>query len=804
MSCQSLLTRFPVEKYLIIILFTMSGCNPMSNKLPVDYVDPNLGSYHARWFFYTPAAVPFGMAKMAPHTNASGSPGGWLPCGYSDSHNSIEGFGHFHEFQVGGLVIMPTTGKLKTVPGSLEKPDEGYRSRFEKEDEHAEAGYYSVFLKDYAIKAELTATVRTGFHRYTFPASPESHLIVDIGHRQGESGEVTEAMARYDTNNYIEGYIYTYPEYARFCDPGKNVKMYFFVRLNKKPDSVGSFVNDSIILGQIQTRGVNNGLYLTFATDSGELVELQVGLSYTSIENAKNNLEIETESMTFDKVKQVSREHWNKMLSRILVTGGKKTDKTKFYTGLYHALLGRGISSDINGQYPKNNGGIGQLPLDAKGIPVRNHYNTDGIWGGCWNLGPLWALAYPEYYSSYIQSNIDFYSETGWLHDGEAAGVYTNGVQTNFMGLMMAAAYNCGIRDFDVKTGYEAALKNELTFEGRNLGNGKYDLEYFIKQGYIPNYEYKLPNGWVFIFGASHTLEYCFNSYAVGQFAKALGKTDDYELLTKLAGNYQLLYNPETRFMQPREKDGSFIKDFDEMIAWKGFQEGNAFQYTWYVPHDVQGLIDLLGLDLFNQRLEMMFSASQKTGFGGGKEIHSFSGVEKLYNHGNQPCLHNSWLFNYSGKPWLTQKWTRNICNEFYGTKPIDGYGYGQDEDEGQIGAWYVLASMGLFDVQGHTAERPTFQLSSPLFDKIEIKLDRNYYVRKKIVIEIKNNSPENYYIQSAELNGRKLENCWFYRDELMEEGKLVLQMGPQPNKLWGIKQAPPSMSKNNQQDVRQ
>ena len=778
-----------------LAVFLFAGCSQTSRKQPADYVSPNLGSHHARWFFYTPAAIPFGMVKLAPHTNAYGSPGGWFPCGYSDSHTSIEGFGHFHEFQIGSLVVMPTTGMLQTVPGSLEKPDEGYRSRFDKKDEHAEAGYYSVMLKDYRIKAELTATARTGFHRYTFPASNESHLIFDVGHRQGESGEVTEALARWDKNNHVEGYVITYPEYATFCDPGNRVKMFFFAQLSKVPESAETFINDSIFEDKTESKGTNNGLCLNFKTFAGEIIEIQVGLSYTSIENARKNLEAEAAGMTFDKVKKSSRDQWNSMLGRIRLSGGKETDKTKFYTGLYHALLGRGLSSDVNGQYPLNKGGIGQLPLDKNGKPVRNHYNTDGIWGGCWNLGPLWALAYPEYFSGYMQSNIDFYTETGWLHDGEAAGVYTNGVQTNFMGLMMAAAYNCGIRDFDVSKGYEAAVKNELTYEGRNLGNGKYDLAHFIKQGYVPYYEYKVSNGWVYIFGASHTLEYCFNSYAVGQFAKALGKTEDYEKLTRLAGNYRLLYNPETRFIQPRGTDGSFIRDFDEMVAWKGFQEGNAFQYTWYVPHDVKGLIGLLGKNLFNERLDMMFTESQKSGFGGGKEVASFSGVEKLYNHGNQPCLHNAWLFNYSGKPWLTQKWTRAICNEFYGTTAIDGYGYGQDEDEGQIGAWFVLASMGLFDVQGHATERPTFQLGSPLFDKIEIKLNRQYYTGRKIVIETLHNSNENRYIQSATLNGKKLDNCWFYRDEIMKGGKLTLQMGPEPNTEWGIGQPPPSMS---------
>jgi len=779
----------------------LAGCRHFPEKQPVDYVRPNLGSYHARWFFYTPASVPFGMAKLAPHTNAYGSPGGWFPCGYSDSQTSIEGFGHFHEFQIGGLVFMPTTGKLQTVPGSLENPDEGYRSRFDKEDEHAEAGYYSVLLKDYNIRAELTAMARSGFHRYTFPASDESHLIIDIGHRQGESGDVTEAMVRWDHMKHLEGYIISLPEYAKFCDPGKKVKMFFFAKLSKIPDSAGSFVNDTIYPGNGESKGTGNGIYLNYTTHEGEVIEIQVGLSYTSIENAKRNLESETKSVDFDKARMMAREEWNSMLGRIKVTGGKESDKLKFYTGLYHALLGRGLSSDINGQYPLNKGGIGQLPLDKTGRPLRNHYNTDGIWGGCWNLGPLWALAYPEYFSAYIQSNIDFYSETGWLHDGEAAGVYTNGVQTNFMGLMMAAAYNCDIRDFDVKKGYEAALKNELIYEGRNLGNGKYDLEYFIKQGYVPYYEYKLSNGWVFIFGASHTLEYCFNAFAVGQFAKALGKEEDFRQLSGLAANYRLLYNPATGFMQPRLTDGSFIESFDEMVAWKGFQEGNAFQYTWYVPHDVTGLINLMGKDMFNSRLDMMFTESQKSGFGGGREIASFSGVEKLYNHGNQPCLHNAWLFNYSGKPWLTQKWTRAICNEFYGIEAIDGYGYGQDEDQGQIGAWYVLASMGLFDVQGNTAEKPTFQLGSPLFDRIEIRLNRRYYPGSKIIIETLDNEDENQFIQSAVLNGKKLDNCWFYRDELMKGGKLSLKMGPVPNKQWGINKPPPSMEEQGEEE---
>lgn len=788
-----------MQKILFLPLIMLLGCSSFKNFDLVDYVKPNIGSVHGRWFFYTPAAIPFGMAKLAPHTNAYGSFGSWLPCGYDDRHNSIEGFGHFHEFQIGGVVVMPTTGELRTMPGTLEEPDGGYRSRFDKSTEIAEAGYYSVLLKDYNIKAEITATARVGYHRYTFPASEQSHLIFDVGHRQGESAAVTEAMVQLVEGKNVEGYVVTYPEYAKFCDPDNKVKMFFYARLSKKPELVGVFIDSTITPGESVSKGIGNGLYLTFKTNENEVVEMQVGLSYTSIENARLNLETESRGMTFDRVHRAAKVLWSEKLGRIKVYGGKEEDRIKFYTGLYHALLGRGLSSDVNGQYPLHSGGIGQIPLKKNGEPKHNHYNTDGIWGGFWNLGQVWALAYPEYYSEYVQSNIDFYSETGWLHDGEAAGVYTNGVQTNFQGLFIASAYNCGIRDFDVAKGYEAAYKNEVGYVGRNPGNGRYDNEFFVKQGYVPLYSYVFPNGWKMNFGASHTLEYSFSAYAVAQMAKSLGRINDYEFLMKQANGYKLLFDPETKFIRPREADGSFLKDFDPMKAWLGFQEGNAYQYTWYAPHDIGGLISLLGNDLFNERLELTFNESQKTAFGGGKDIDSFSGVEKLYNQGNQPCLHNPWLFNYSGKPWLTQKFTRAICNEFYGTEPLHGYGYGQDEDQGQLGAWYVLASIGIFDVQGHAAERPSFQLGSPLFDRIEVKLSKKYYDGDRIVIEVKNNSPENAYIQSAKLNGKELASCWFYRDELIRGGNLEIVMGPQPNTQWGVGATPPSMSKANE-----
>jgi len=641
----------------------------------------------------------------------------------------------------------------------------------------------------------LTATERVGFHRYTFPESKNAHLIFDIGHRQGESSEVTDAFIRLSGSRELEGYIETYPTYLTFCDPGKRVKMYFVIQTNKEPESFGAFKDSLIYTGQKESKGTANGFFLNFPTKEGEEVLMQAGLSYTSIENARLNLKKESESQSFDKVQKAAHQKWNEQLGQIKVEGGDSVNRVKFYTGLYHALLGRGLASDVNGQYPRHDDGIGQIPFNKQGVPAYNHYNTDGIWGGFWNLGQLWALVYPGYQSEYMQSNLDFAKETGWLHDGLAVGKHSNGVQTNFNGLMLAATYNCGIRDFNIEEAYQVAYKNETGYRDRPFGSGKYDLSYFVKSGYIPFKDTTLANGWVFNFGASHTLEFCFSSYAVAQFAKALGKEPDYQKLMLQARNWKNLFDPETKFIRPKYENGTFVGDFNPMQAWRGFQEGNAFQYTWYVPHDPAALIYELGKDLFNERLETTFTESQKSTFGGGKEIDSFSGLEKLYNQGNQPCLHHSWLFNYSGKPWLTQKWTRTICDEFYGAEPLHGYGYGQDEDQGQLGAWYVMAALGLFDVQGHAAMNPTFQFGSPMFDKVTIKLDKKYYSGKELVIETRNNSKENIYVQSVSLNGEKLDNCWIDRKKLTNGGTLIFEMGNLPNTAWGVAVPPPSMS---------
>lgn len=763
------------------------SCSPVKEEKAVaenlsQYVEPRIGTAHCRWFHFTPGAMPFGMAKPAPSTNAHlGNNSGWEATGYDYRDTSIEGFPCLHEFQVGGIVLMPTVGELKTVPGAVnDSTGSGYRSRFDHSEEIATAGYYSVNLQDYHIRAELTATPRVAFQRYTFPASEESRILFDIGNRQGESGAVKDASVTLNDDGTVEGWVITLPEYVKKYQPGATVPLYFSAQLDKQSSGYGTFIGEKVQPDAKQVSGVGSGLYLTYKTTEGESITAKVGLSYTSVENARLNRDTEARTLTFDEAKEAAHRQWEDYLGRIRVETPVKEDKVKFYTGLYHALLGRGLASDVNGAYPRNDGSVGQIPLE-NGKPAHNLYNTDAAWGAQWNLSQVWILAYPEYASDYISSHLLVYKDAGWLADGLANSRYVSGVGTNLLTTILAGAYQCGIRDFDVDLAYEASIKNELDGTNRPLGAGKVDTDKFLEYGYVPHLENGNGPDEAFMFSASHTLEYSYSAWAVAQWAKKLGKTDDYDKLMWLSKGWERIYDPSTNFVHPKKADGSFIDNFNPMQVWRGFQEGNAWQYTFYVPHDAAGLVGKVGADVFNQRLDSIFTVSRELIFSGGTEVGAFAGLQTLYNHGNQPCLHISWLFNEAGRPSLTQKWVRAILDEFYGTDGIHGYGYGQDEDQGQLGAWYAIASLGLFDVKGLTDLQPSFALGSPVFDKITIQLNNTYYKGKEFVIEAKNNSKENYYVQQYRLNGKVYPTTRIPFETIAAGGRLELDMGNQP-----------------------
>jgi predicted alpha-1,2-mannosidase len=779
---------------ITLMVLTLSACSVKRANVS-RYVDPNIGTAHSRWFFYTPAAVPYGMAKLAPSTNGHyGNPSGWEAVGYDTRQNSIEGFVHFHEWQVGGVSYMPTTGALKVRPGDLEGANTGYRSKFDRKNQVAEPGYYKVLLDDYNITVELTATKRVGFQRYTFPKSQLSHIILDIGNKQGESSDATDASIKMLDDTHFEGFVSTYPKYVNIYDPQGKVNMYFYGEVSKKPASVSAFVGDNIRENSNVANGKGAGLVLNYQTGDNEVIEVKTGLSYTSNANAKANFIAEANGLSFNEAKANAKTTWEQQLGKITVEGSNQQNKTKFYTGLFHALLGRGIASDVNGDYPKHAGQIGRLPVSTDKNLKAEFINTDAIWGGFWNITQLWSLSYPEWYGSFVNTQLQIYKDKGWFSDGVANSEYVSGVGTNFVGLAVAGAYNVGIRNYDVNLAYQAVRANELGYKNRPVGSGKLDTKAFVDHGFVPFFD---QTGRDFVtdstgsnFAGSHTLEYSYSAFAAAQMARAMGKTKDYNQLIKLSNGWRQIFNPQNKLMQPKRANGSFIEKFDPYQPWRGFQEGNAVQYSFYVPQNPAGLINAIGKDNFNKRLDSIFTVSEKLGFGGGKTIDAFAGINSIYNHGNQPNLHISWLFNFSGKPWLTQKWTRLIGEEFYGTEPIHGYGYGQDEDQGQLGSWYVINALGLFDVKGFTDLRPIIELGSPLFDKATITLGNG----KALTIEAKNNSKDNVYVQSADFNGKPLNNCWLYRDELMKGGKLTFVMGNKPNTNWGVKTPPPSV----------
>jgi predicted alpha-1,2-mannosidase len=776
--------RIELKSYVLLsFMLLVAGAATAQNLLK--YVNPEIGTAHSRWFFYTPAAVPEGMAKLAPSTNGHyGNPSGWEAIGYDTRQNSIEGFVHFHEWQVGGISFMPTNGPLMVRPGELDTPHSGYRSQFDRKNQVAQPGYYKVLLDDYHITAELTATKRVGFHRYTFPASEQSHIILDIGNKQGESGEVTDAGIHMIDDRHFEGFVDTYPKYVHLFDPEGKVAMYFYGELSKKPGSVGSFTANGITEQNSSAKGKGAGLFLNYTTVENETIEIKVGLSYTSTANAQLNLKTEADHLSFDQARLKAQTTWQQELGKIVVEGTDESNKIKFYTGLFHALLGRGVASDVNGAYPKHGGLVG--PANK---PTYNFINTDAVWGAYWNLTQLWSLSYPSYYEDFVHTQLQIYQDKGWFGDGIANSEYVSGVGTNLVGLTIAAAWQTGIRDYDIDLAYRAVRDNELGWKNRKIGSGKMDTKAFLDHGYSPFLDEDRTDSTGAHFSASHTLEYSFSAFAAAQMARSLGKKDDYEKMIRYSNGWRNLYNPANKLLQPKRADGTFIDKFDPYAPWRGYQEGNAMQYTFYVPQNPAALIATLGKEYFNTNLNDIFEKSEKDGFGGGKTINAFAGITSIYNHGNEPSLHISWLFNFSGRPWLTQKWTRAISDEFYGIEPIHGYGYGQDEDQGQLGAWYIMTALGLFDVKGFTDRRPVVELGSPVFAKATIQLGNG----KKLTILTKNNAADNMYVQSAEFNGRPLENCWLYRDQLMQGGRLVFVMGAQPNKSWGVKTPPPS-----------
>jgi predicted alpha-1,2-mannosidase len=774
----------PAKKVIGLLLLLSSSFSILAQqKEPVDYADPMVGTSESRWMLNPGATLPFGMVQLSPDNQGTD----WK-AGYEYTLSSISGFSHIHAWTMAGLSVMPTTGMLNPKIYPPDAPSTtgqtaGHRSRINKSTEKASPGYYAADLINYGIRAEITSTTRGGFFKLTFPESQEAHVMFNLLFPAEYPFNVLDAKITRVSDTEIEGYSKQQSGNWMRLGGWNDYTVHFVARFNKPFRSFGGWKEKNISKNIQQVEGGGDiGAFVDFETKQGEVVLLQTAISYVSIEQARVNLNEEMNAFKWDfgAARKNARNIWNNLLGKITVEGGSELNKKKFYTNLYRSYCGRSILSDVNGKYVDVCENVRQL--ENPNSPV---YGCDAFWNTFWNLNQLWTLVNPDIANKWVTSLLEMYKHGGWLARGPAGFEYSGIMEASHEISLIVSAYQKGIRQFNIQTAWEAMLHqqtaNGIKHACSGLAGNK-DLLTYTSLGYIPS-----PGR------VSNTLEYAYDDWCVAQMAKSLGKTNEYDTFTKRAGYYQNMFDPQTKYMRPKDKDGRWVENFDP-IHTGGYTEGNSWQYTFFVPHDVSKLVNLVGTEEFSNRLVYGFQKSAPLNFNaiGDK-------MELVYiNHGNQPNMQAAYLFNYAGKPWLTQHWAREIMNKFYGSDPYNGWP--GDEDEGQMGAWFVMSAMGLFQTNGGASVQPFYEIGSPLFEKITIHLDNKYYPGKTFAIEAKNVSDANRYVQSATLDGKPLTKPWFYHADLVDGGKLVLTMGAKPNTNWGGKpgDAPPSMSTEN------
>ena len=757
-----------IIKLITIVIFTATwfGCTtPSTEKELADYVDPLLGTSSSRWMLFPGPCLPFGMVKLSPDNTDEGQYK--LGAGYEYNVSNISGFGHVHSWMMGSFITMPTTGELKILSGTTDDPDSGYRSRINNENTKASAGYYSAILDDYDIKAELTATTRGGFQRYTFPKVESGRVLFDLQVTEEEPSTIIDASITKVSDTEIEGYV------TREAGDWNEYTLHFVARFNRPFASMGAWHGSEILndVNEIKvSENVDLGAFLKFNFTDDQTVLLQTAISYVSIEQARLNLNSEMNDFdwSFEAAHNNARKIWNDLLGQIKVEGGTEMDKLKFYTNLYRSYSSRSIFSDVNGKYVDACENVQQ----SEDFPV---YGCDAFWGSFWNMNQVWSLLTPDLTEDWVNSLLELYDKNGWLHDAPGGLEYASIMVAAHQIPFIVNAWQKGIRGFDGEKAYKAMKEIQMNpGQPHECGGyvGNRNLETYMKIGYVPTNEGPVSN----------TLEYAYDDWCVAQMAKSLGKMEDYKYFMQRAQNYRNVFDPTTKYIRPKYAGGPWLKEFTTIkgagdsghsfgFGSKDYVESNSWQFSWFAPHDLKGLIDLMGVDEFNTRLEEGFENSRPYF------------TSDFVNIGNQPNMEAPWLFNYSGKPWLTQYWVREVLDNYFGTNPVNGY-HG-DEDQGQMGSWFVMSAMGLFEMDGGASVDPVYELSGPIFEKITIQLNEDFYGGNVFVIEAKNSSAKNRYIQSATLNGVVLDKFWFKHSELVKGGKLVLEMGDEPNKQW-------------------
>jgi predicted alpha-1,2-mannosidase len=747
-----------------ILGISAAGAAAQTTKQPVDYVNPNIGGIGQLLKATVPyVQYPYGMTRVAPVTTPD----------ITDRYLADKIYG----FPAGSAVLMASDGAEGTKPAE-------YASDFDHDFETATPYYYEADLQTWKIRAEATVTQEAVYYRFTFPASQHGHLMLSLKNH----AEFTVAGP-----NAVEGSEQVGGDVAPLADSHGDAREYFYIEFSSSQKSWKTWQN-GVFGREAKIRGDDVGFVSDVATTARETIEVRIGVSYISTDQARRNLEREIPGWGFDAVKEHAREVWNKALGSVTIVGGTERQRTIFYTALYRSL-GRMTDVTEDGHYFS---GYDQQVHSSEG---HDFYVDDGLWDTFRSLHPLQTLLDAQRQQDMARSYVRMYQQSGWMPSfpsvaGEQAVMIGHHAAEFILDL-----YEKGYRDFDIERAYEGIRKNatETTLLPWSRAPVTPLDKIYFEKGFFPALAWGEKETLPEVTGerrqaVSVTIENGYDDWCAAQLARALGKTEDAAYFTHLANNYRNVFNPAIDLMAPKSADGQWVEPFDPKLGGgQGgrdyFTEMDSWVYTFAVQYDVAGLIHLFGSrDAFNQRLDQLFVeqyGTSKFGFLG--QFPDATGLVGLYAQGNEPSFHIPYLYDFSGEPWKTQWRVRQLMDIWYGDGPL---GIPGDDDGGETSSWYVLSAMGFYPV---CPGSPVYEIGSPIFAKTTIRMING----KEFTIIADHVSAQNKYIQSAQLDGRPLDKPWFRHSDIANGGTLTLEMGPAPNRQWGSApdDAPPSMS---------
>ncbi|MCX2493733.1 GH92 family glycosyl hydrolase [Pedobacter sp. PF22-3] len=733
--------------FLTASLFSLNAAAQQNPKL-TQYVDPLIGSAKHGHVFVG-ANVPFGAVQLGPNNIFEG----WDWCsGYNYASNTITGFAHTHLSgtgigDLGDISIMPATGKLLIEKGKKADDQDGYLSKFSHQNEIAKAGFYSVWLDKYSIKAELTATERVGFHQYTFKKGAENpHLIIDLIEGIGWDAPVSASIKQLDATTLVG--------HRNSTGWANDQRLYFVIKLSQPLKSIALY-DSTVVKSSTTLSGKKLKAAVNFNTIDNNKLQIKVALSPVSIENAILNLKTELPGWDFASTVKSADAKWEKELSKVKIAASTVTKKV-FYTALYHTMIAPSLFNDVNKDY---------LGTDKKVYKKANFNNltTFSLWDTYRAANPLFTILHPDKVSDVVNTMLAIYKQQGKLPVWHLMGNETNTMVGYHAVPVIVDAYLKGYRGFDVNLAYEAIKQSAMQ---------KTDgIDYIQQLKYIPADKVNESVG--------KALEYAIDDYCIAQMAKSLNKTADYTYFSKRSKSYSLYFDASVQFMRGKLANGNWRSPFDPFSSKHredDYVEGNAWQYTWLVPHDVEGLIKLFGGDKpFTNKLDSLFTLPLDLGTNGSPDI---SGLIGNYAQGNEPNHHITYLYTYAGQPWKTADLIRKIDKDFYSSKPDGLCG---NEDVGQMSAWYIFTAMGFYPVNPANG---AYVFGTPLINSASISLAGN----KKFNIKAVNNSAENKYIQKIVLNGKPYTKSYILHKTITTGGNMQIYMGDKPSASWGVK----------------